>query len=199
MKRFLHAACGDGDKSRTTREFHLGEWDEVRMDASLDNSPDIISTLADMSTIENGAFDAVFTSHSLERLYPHEVGTALRNFHRVLADDGYMIIAAADLQSACALVAEDKLLEPAYESAAGPVSPMDIIYGFRPAIASGLEHFACKCGFTSRVLAGTIAQIGFGSLWSARNPSTFSLVCIATKQEVSEEALKTLADKHFGS
>ncbi|MDL2316949.1 methyltransferase domain-containing protein [Desulfovibrio sp. OttesenSCG-928-A18] len=199
MPRFLHAACGNNDKTRTTREFDQGDWEEVRMDVSEEARPDVIASLLDMPMVPDAYFDAVFTAHSLERMYPHQVGSALANIMRVLKHDGYLVVTAADIQAACALVAEDKLLEPAYDSPAGPVAPLDILYGFRPALAAGYERHACKCGFTSRALTGTLAQAGFVSLWSARNPDTFTLVSLATKAQKSEEELKDLASRHFGS
>jgi hypothetical protein len=198
MLKFLHISCGNTTRSRTTREFDSGDWEEIRMDANPDVRPDIVASLQSMRAIASSSFDAAFTAHSLERLYAHEVGPALSQIQRVLKADGYFIVSCADIQSACALVAEDKLLEPAYESPAGPVSPIDILYGFRPALAAGYERHACKCGFTSRSLIGALAQTGFGSIWSARNPATFTLVALASKQERSEEFLKELAVRHFG-
>lgn len=198
MGKFLHAFCGNSNKSHTTREFDKGDWEEIRMDPSPDAKPDVTSSLLDMRSLESGSFDAVFTAHSLERLYPHEVETALNNILRVLKDDGYLIAIAADLQSACALIAEDKLLEPAYTSPAGPIAPIDILYGFRPALAKGLDRYACKCGFTSRALAGTLSQAGFASIWSVRAPATFTLMVIACKSEHSESYLRELAVRHFG-
>lgn len=198
MPRLLHAICGSNNKSRTTREFSSADWEEVRMDPQAEVKPDVVSSLLDMSMLEDASFDAVFTAHSLERLYAHEVGKALGNIHRVLKDDGYLIVSCADIQAACALVAEDKLLEAAYESPAGPVAPMDILYGFRPALAAGFERHACKCGFTSRALLGTLGQAGFASKWGARNPNSFTLVAIACKQSKSEDFMKEMAVKHFG-
>ena len=198
MPRFLHAVCGNSDKFRTTRIFETSDWEEVRMDMNPEVKPDVLSTLLDMTQFPDEYFDAVFTAHSLERLYPHEVGRALGNIFRVLNADGYLIVSCADLQAACTLVAQDKLLEPAYESPAGPVAPMDIIYGFRPALAAGFERHACKSGFTARALMGTLAQAGFGAMWAARNPEAFTVVALASKQEHSEEYLKELAVSHFG-
>ena len=198
MPKLLHAICGNATKDRTTREFNSPEWTEVRMDPQQDVKPDVLSSLLDMSAFEDASFDAVFTAHTLERLYPHEVSKALANIARVLKDDGYLIVTCADLQAACAMVAEGKLLEVAYESPAGPVAPLDILYGFRPALAAGLERHACKCGFTSRALLGTLGQAGFVSKWAGRNPDSFTLVAIACKQNKSEEFMKELAAKHFG-
>lgn len=198
MPKLLHAICGSATKARTTREFNSPEWEETRMDPQQDVKPDVQSDLLDMTMFEDASFDAVFTAHTLERLYPHEVGKALANIVRVLKDDGYMIVTCADIQAACALVAEDKLLEAAYESPAGPVAPIDILYGFRPALAAGFERHACKCGFTSRALLGTLGQAGFVSKWAARNPNSFTIVAIACKQQKPEEFMKELAAKHFG-
>ncbi len=201
MPKFLHAACGGDDKTRTTREFAKEEWQETRMDAYGEANPDVVSSLPDMlgaSGLQTASFDAAFTSHSLERLYAHQAVAALENLARVLKDDGYLVVACSDLQAICALVAEDKLLEPAYQSPAGPVTPLDVLYGFRPALAAGHENHACKCGFTSHALMGSLRQAGFKSLWITKNPSSFSLVCIACKQEVPEEHLRELIAKHFG-
>lgn len=197
MKRFLHAICGSSDKSKTTRLFAKPEWEEVRMDPNPDFKPDITASLLHMEEVPDASFDAVFTAHSLERLYPHQVSTALANIARVLKADGYLVVSCADIQAACALVAEDKLLEPAYESPAGPVAPIDILYGFRPALAGGLERHACKCGFTSRALMGTLSQGGFASIWAARNAEMFSIVALASKDPRAQPDMQTLAETHF--
>ena len=42
------------------------------------------------------AFDAVFSSHNLEHLYPHQVKEALAEFYRVLKPEGMIVI--SDLQ-----------------------------------------------------------------------------------------------------
>jgi len=196
MFTFLHAACGGNDKTRTTREFATDEWKEVRLDSNSGFNPDITASLIDMQ-LEPESFDAAYTAHSLERLYAHEVGTALANLYAALKPEGYLVLMCADVQAACALVAEDKLLEPAYESPAGPVAPIDILYGFRPALAAGHKHLACKCGFTTRALMGTLAQAGFGSVWSARNPEAFSILTIASKEERSEDFMREIAARHF--
>jgi predicted SAM-dependent methyltransferase len=88
-----------------------------------------------MSAVASGSVDAIFSSHNIEHVYPHEVPQALGEFLRVLSDDGFAVITCPDLQSVCALVAEDKLLEPAYTAPAGPITPLDILYGHRPPMA----------------------------------------------------------------
>lgn len=197
MPVFLHAACGNTPKERTTRLFQGSDWREVRMAPSPAHKPDIVGTLLDMRSVADASFDAAFTAHSLERLFPHEVPKALANLLRALTPSGYLVLFCTDLQAVCKLVAEDKLLETAYEAPAGPIAPLDILYGYRPALAAGKSEYACRCGFTSRALLGTLNQAGFASVWAARNPETFSIAAIASKSRQSEEAMRRLAEQHF--
>ena len=53
---------------------------------------------------------------TLNTYIPHEVPIALREFYRVLKEDGMVVITCPDLQSVCEAVVQDKLLEPLYKS-----------------------------------------------------------------------------------
>ena len=95
------------------------------------------------------------------------------------------------------LVAQDKLLEPAYMSPAGPIAPIDILYGHRPQIAAGNLFMAHRCGFTRRVLEGTLNAAGFMAVVSvARAAPYFDLWAVALKQG-DEAGLRTLAEAHI--
>ena len=153
--------------------------------------------MLDMSAVAEASVDAVFSSHNIEHLYPHEVPLALAEFKRVLKDDGFVIIACPDLQSVCALIAEDKLTEPAYVSPAGPIAPLDILYGHRPQVAQGNLYMAHRCGFTQRVLTGTLRAAGFATMASMRRAAYFDLFAVATKAAMSESDLRALAEAHF--
>jgi len=120
MKTFLHVGCGPKRKDRTTAGFNTPEWNEVRFDIDEKANPDILGTMLDMSGVASGSVDAIFSSHNIEHIYPHEVPLALAEFLRVLKPDGFLVVTCPDLQSVCALIAEDKLTEPAYDSPAGP-------------------------------------------------------------------------------
>lgn len=195
--KFLHVGCGGNSKTSTTEGFNSNQWEETRFDIDENVSPDIIGTMTDMSSVESGSFDAIFSSHNIEHLYPHEVGIALQEFHRVLNDDGFVMLTCPDLQSVCQLVAKDKLLEPAYISPAGPIAPIDILFGFRPSMAQGNLFMSHKCGFTQTTLVKTFSQFGFKSVASARRAEAFDLFCLATKKELSNDRLMALAKLHF--
>jgi predicted SAM-dependent methyltransferase len=126
MPTFLLIGCGPKHKPQTTRGFNTDTWSEIRLDIDPLVDPGITGTMTDMSAVPSGSVDAFFSSHNIERLSPHEVAVALSEFHRVLSDDGFVVITCPDLQSVCALVAKDKLTDAAYTSPAGPIAPSDI-------------------------------------------------------------------------
>lgn len=142
MKTFLHVGCGPKRKDQTTRGFNSPDWQELRLDIDQSVAPDIVGTMTDMSAVASKSVDAVYSSHNIEHLYPHEVPVALAEFLRVLKPNGFFVVTCPDLQSVCKLIADDKLTEAAYTSPAGPIAPLDILYGHRPAMARGNLYMA---------------------------------------------------------
>lgn len=198
MKKLLHVGCGPAKKQHTTRGFNIPDWEEVRLDIDPEVQPDIIGTMTDMSTVATSSVDALFSSHNIEHLYPHEVPIALKEFLRVLKPDGFLVITCPDLQSVAMLVAEDKLMDTAYESIAGPIAPIDILYGHRPALARGRMYMAHRCGFTATVLVSTLQALGFKSVaWIARGAPHFDLWAVASKDEKDQSQIEMLAREHF--
>jgi hypothetical protein len=196
MKTFLHVGCGHKRKDHTTTGF--ADWNELRFDIDESVQPDLVGTMTDMSSVLSESVDAVFSSHNIEHLYPHEVPVALSEFLRVLKPDGFAVITCPDLQAVCALVAEDKLTEPAYTSPAGPIAPLDILYGHRPPMQRGNLFMAHRCGFTGKVLSGTLQASGFKGVASMkRGAPYFDLWALATKAEFNEEELLSMAKNHF--
>jgi ubiquinone/menaquinone biosynthesis C-methylase UbiE len=196
MKTFLHVGCGPKRKDRTTSGF--AEWLELRFDIDESVEPDLVGTMTDMSSVSTESVDAVFSSHNIEHLYPHEVPVALSEFLRVLKPEGFAVITCPDLQSVCALVAEDKLTEPAYTSPAGPITPLDILYGYHPSLAKGNLYMAHRCGFTEKVLTATLQSSGFKRVASLkRGAPYFDLWALASKADLNEPELLSLAKNHF--
>lgn len=174
MQTFLHVGCGPKRKDRTTAGFNTDAWTELRFDIDESVKPDLVGTMTDMSAVADESIDAIFSSHNIEHLYPHEVPLALREFLRVLKPDGFLVLTCPDLKSVSALVAEDKLLDVAYTSPAGPIAPIDILYGYRPAMRRGNLFMAHRCGFTQKVLDGTLRATGFQTIAStARGRAPF--------------------------
>jgi len=201
MKTFLHVGCGpvriDPETQLAPRPkgFDVLEWEEVRLDINPLVKPDVVGSMTDMSAVATGSMDAIYSSHNIEHLYPHEVSLALAEFKRVLRKDGFVVVTCPDLQSACALVAEDKLTEAAYISPAGPIAPMDIIYGHRPAMRDGNLFMAHRCGFTLNVLLATLQSAGFAKVVGHRRAQLFDLWALASVSDTADEVLRAEAAK----
>jgi SAM-dependent methyltransferase len=187
MKLFLHVGCGPNHKDQTTKGFNTDEWNEIRLDIDESVQPDVVGTMTDMSAVADASVDAIFSSHSIEHLYPHDVPVALGEFLRVLKDDGFAVITCPDLKSVCALIADDKLSETAYVSPAGPIAPLDILYGHRPAMARGKLYMAHRCGFTKKTLNADLCIAGFTTVGVMDRPEHFDLWAIASKKTMTQE------------
>jgi SAM-dependent methyltransferase len=197
MPVLLHVGCGRLRKAHTTRAFNRPEWSEIRLDIDPAVEPDVVASITDMSPIPDATIDAVFSSHNIEHLYPHEAGLALAEFRRVLTPGGFLIITCPDLQEVAALIAEGKLTEPAYVSPEGPIAPIDILYGHGAAMAAGNLHMAHRGGFTLASLSQALSAAGFANNIGLRRRGFFELWFVASRQAATREALADLAAAHF--
>ncbi len=198
MQTLLHVGCGQKRKDRTTRGFNNDNWHEIRLDIDPSVLPDVTGTMTDMTLVKTSTVDAIFSSHNIEHLYPHEVPIALKEFVRVLSEDGITVITCPDLLSVSELVAQDKLTDPAYDSPAGAIAPIDIIYGHRKSMELGNLYMAHRCGFTRKVLHSTLLSNGFAKVATlARGGPYFDLWAVASKSERTEEEMRALAAAHF--
>ena len=187
MKNLLHVGCGYRTK-KDTLKYYNDEWKETRVDINKNVNPDILGSMKDLSNVQNNYYDSVFSSHSIEHVYAHEVDGVLKEFHRVLNMNGLLVITCPELKSICKLVLEDKLLDIAYESAAGPISPIDMIWGHRVPIKKGNEFMAHKCGFTLKTLMDVCTNANFKSVAGIERPKLFDLWVVAQKNKIEKEA-----------
>ena len=177
-QKVLHVGCGGADRRSMPQYFQGRTWQEIRLDINPEVLPDVVASMLDMTAVETASVDAVFSSHNIEHLYPHEIPIALREFCRVLRPDGLLVLTCPDLQSVCALVAEDKLDTPAYVSPMGPIAPLDILYGHRGSMLKGNLYMAHKMGFTAATLEKALIEGGFASCEIVRG-AHFNLMAIA--------------------
>ena len=192
MKTFLHVGCGDEPQSNIVG-FNNDNWNEIRLDIDESVNPDIVGTLTDMQSVEAGSVDAVYSSHSIEHIFPHEVPVALSEFYRVLKEDGIVVITCPDIQSVGEAIAQDKLFETLYESTMGPVTAFDILYGHRETTLDGNVFMIHKGGFTYSTLDKAFFEAGFKARVGGRRPDACDLYLVAFKQEKSEEEIKQIA------
>ncbi len=191
MKTLLHVGCGHENKSNL-KGFNNDNWKEIRFDIDKNVNPDIVGTMTDMKSVETASVDAVYSAHNIEHIYPHQVPIALREFYRVLKEDGIVVIKCPDLQRVCEAVVQDKLLEPLYDSPGGPISPIDALFGWRARIEEGKEYMAHKGGFTYSVLNSELYEAGFKVRYGGRSQRGWELTIVAFKQKKPDEEIRKI-------
>jgi len=188
-KRFLNAGSGLASAGNLHRFFPRGEWEETRLDIDPAVKPDVVGSIIDLkASFAPASFEALWCSHMLEHLYAHEVPTALSEIHRVLKPDGFALISSPDLETVASLILEHGLDHIAYQSAAGPITPHDILFGHSAAIARGNCFMSHKTGFTCARLGELLLDAGFTTVLVKREQ--FDLWALALRESTDQEAIQ---------
>ncbi|NJL07408.1 MAG: methyltransferase domain-containing protein [Methylacidiphilales bacterium] len=161
----LNAGSGSRASHQLHRLFRTEAWREMRIDIDAAMDPDFVGSFTDMSgSVETATFDAVWSSHSLEHLYPHDVVTALAEFHRVLKPTGFVLIRCPDLETAASLLVTHGPDFVAYVSPMGPITPLQMVFGHTASLAQGRLAMAHRTGFTGASLARLLLDAGFATV-----------------------------------
>lgn len=188
-KRVLNAGCGAPQFGKLPPVFSPARWEEVRLDVDPATRPDIIASLADMHrAVPDASFDAVFSSHAIEHLYAHEVIPAFREFCRVIRPDGFVLVTCPDLMAISRLILTQGVETIAYQSPAGPIRPIDMLFGHSRSIGAGMVAMAHRTGFTAPRLARVALESGFKEI-RATEGKFFDLWAILFGPEASEISL----------
>jgi hypothetical protein len=178
---------GSGPKDSAWLPAMFADWRELRVDADPAARPDLLADMTDLSAIETGSIDAVWSAHCLEHLYLYQVPAAIAEMHRILKDDGFMCLIVPDLQILAEYIVNDKLHEVVYQSAAGPVTAHDILFGYGPYIAQGHSGMAHRCGFTPGLLVRELQKSPFAEIILRRRPG-HELAAVARKSPPASDA-----------
>jgi SAM-dependent methyltransferase len=192
MLKVLHVGCGAATIERMPRGFRSGQWQEIRYDIDPAAEPDIVGSITNMAAIATEACDAIYSSHNLEHVFAHEVPAVLCEFRRVLNEKGFAVITCPDLQAVATQVALGRLLDPLYESPAGPIAALDILYGHGASISRGQTYMAHKTGFTAETLTSQARAAGFRTIGIRRRAAQFDLWLLASKAATPKEELVQL-------
>lgn len=161
-KMVLHIGAGEKvNNNLFIRNFKAEQWHRTSLDSNPATKPDIISTTYNLSKIDDGSFDGVFSSHNIQLLYAHQADAAFREYFRVLREGGTIVLSTPDLVEVAKGVTKKGLDTELYKSAAGSISAIDIIYGFRPALEKGDVSAGCKTGFSVATLGRKLKDAGF--------------------------------------
>jgi len=160
----LHVGCGRRNEQALHERYRGPGWTELRLDVDPGVEPDIVASITDMSPVPDASVDAVYSHHNIEHVFSHEVPLVMQEFFRVLRPGGEVLIGTPDLQSVARTIASGRLEDTLYRSGAGPISPIDVVYGLRTDVAGGREYMAHRTGFTRGTLARKLGAAGFAEI-----------------------------------
>lgn len=161
--RFLHVGCGPRGRPIPTQ---FMEWDELRMDIDPTVEPDRVGSISELD-LPDESVEGVYASHILEHVEQWDVHQALRECLRVLIPGGVAIIVTPDLLQ----IAKDVVDHPGDVEAIkpdtpyGPVTVLDMLFGYQPAVRNGAETMRHRTAFTQLTLAAHLQEAGFASAY----------------------------------
>jgi SAM-dependent methyltransferase len=177
----LHVGCGPPTEENLHDRYRNAEWRELRLDIDPRMTPDIVADIADMQAVPSASVDAVWSSHNIEHVYAYLVPKVFEEFCRVLRPGGEALITTPDLQRAAERIASGRLEDPLYDSEAGPVSPLDMVYGHGKEISRGFEEMAHRTGYTARTLTRRLEDAGFVDVHVRRERGDLALWATARR------------------
>jgi SAM-dependent methyltransferase len=148
-----------------------------------------------LDSLPAGQFDAVYCSHNLEHYYRHDGASVLRGFLHVLKADGFAEIRVPDIQAVMRHVVQSgmDIGDVLYESAVGPITVRDVVYGYSKEIEqSGKDFYAHKTGFTAKSLHRALESAGFAAIFVLEAPEAFEAKAFAFKSEATTEQRRLL-------
>jgi ubiquinone/menaquinone biosynthesis C-methylase UbiE len=140
------------------------DHEHILLDIDPKGSPDLVCDARRLDTLEPAQFDAVYCSHNLEHYYRHDVPRVLAGFRHVLKDDGFAHIVVPDVQEVMRVAVANgiDIEDVLYTSPAGPITVLDVLYGYGVEIEkSGQDFYAHKTGFSRKSLLRALARAGF--------------------------------------
>lgn len=186
VKRVLNV--GGGSK-RTPIPGYFSGWQHDLLDIDPRGEPDIVCDARELEKLPGGLYDAVHCSHNLEHYYRHDGLRVVRGFHHILNDTGFAEVFVPDFAQVMDAL-RDRQLElddVLYQSAAGPITAHDIVYGLQSEIQnSGQDFYAHKTGFTPRSLVKILSDGGFAKVFISTN-RPLEVHALAFKTEPTEE------------
>ena len=183
MKRLLNV--GGGSKSIQLPPEYAG-FEHVLLDIDPVGKPDIVLDGRKLTELPAGQFDAILCSHNLEHYFRHDVPKVLGGFFHVLKPGGFAQILVPDLMELMRRTVQGNLdlEEQLYLSNAGPIAPLDVIYGLgRQIETSGADFFAHKTGFSAQSLTRAVEKAGFGPNFAKVGDLEINLIAFKGKPD----------------
>jgi SAM-dependent methyltransferase len=194
-QRVLNVGCGAYSPRGLHPAFRNASWKEVRLDIDPNVKPDLVGSITGMEAVLDADFDAIWSSHNLEHLHSHEIARAVAEFRRVLKPDGFALITCPDLEAVAELVVSGRAEDAAYQSPAGPITALDMLYGHSASIEQGNPFMAHNTGFTADRLGRLLVDGGFAEALVIQG-SCFDLWALALMPNANKAELLIRLETH---
>ncbi len=168
---------------------HFAEFEHLLLDIDPTGSPDIVCDARELGSLDAGRFDAVYCSHNMEHYFRHDVQKVLAGFFHVLKSNGFVQIRVPDIGDLMRIVVDRGLDidDVLYQSPAGPIMVVDVLYGYNIKIEkSGEDFYAHKTGFTQKSLSNALLKSGFSTI--VKLPGEMEVNLLAFKEAPDEFA-----------
>lgn len=188
MKKVLNVG---GNSKQIALPPQYADFEHLLLDIDPEGEPDILCDARLLTTLESGQFDAIYNSHNLEHYYRHDVPKVLAGFQHVLKDDGFVHIRVPDMYELMRQTLDRGLDidDVLYESPAGPIMVLDVIYGYTTQIErSGVEFYAHKTGFTQKSLVAALNRAGFVKIYTGVDKGSLEIHAWAFKNQPTDAA-----------
>jgi SAM-dependent methyltransferase len=166
LKRVLNVG---GNNKSIPLPPQYADFEHLLLDIDPRGLPDIVCDARKLTTLVGDQFDAIYCSHNLEHYYRHDVPKVLDGFLHVLKDGGFAQVRVPDISEVMRVTIERGLDidDVLYDSPAGPIMVLDVLYGFTVEIERSKQDFyAHKTGFTQKSLLAALHRSGFGATYS---------------------------------
>lgn len=150
IKSVLNVGSGPSTIVNAWLADDLVDLKEYRLDVDKKYNPDICADVTNLSGIDSEIVDVVYTSHMIEHLDYFKVIPVIKDFIRMTKPGGHVRIVVPNLQSIASKIMEGDMLGTIYESPAGPISALDILFGHRASVLRGQDFMRHKTGFTKK-------------------------------------------------
>lgn len=130
----------------------LADCREITLDIDKKYNPDILADIYNISHVPDNFVDCAYSSHMIEHIHYFKVPSVIKELLRVVKKDGFVRFITPNMKTVAVRLASGKILDTVYESAGGPISAMDMLYGSRYHTHRHSSDFMVhKCGFTKEV------------------------------------------------
>lgn len=179
MNKLLNVGCG----TSTDLPEMFNDYKEYRLDIDPKVIPDFLCSMLDMNCVDDNSFDAIYSCHNIEHLFPQEIPIVMSEFKRVLKDTGFLYIRVPDFEEVCKRVLDGKIIEDVYLSDFGPIKPIDIIFGHHQ-LAKDNIYMQHHMAYTIDLLGKIYDDFGFSGVMGRKY--NYDIEMIGFKEIIDE-------------